>query len=201
MLYTASRHGYSEAAAVDLVTRLRFGILVSVSENEPQFSHVPVIRISSMAGWSGFAGHLSRANPHWKALQAAPKATFVFNGANTYISAQWYLPGTPAAPTWGYAVVHVGGAVRLAPDDDATSRIVDDLIRLNEAVLPKQWPLESYSPARRAALLPHIIGFELDVTSFTPKYQIIQAHSDSNKRSAAAGLTSAERMRPARSPN
>src|SRR5690606_35859800 len=79
---------------------------------------------------------------------------------------------------------------RLASSEAETSEIVDDLVRLNEAELPTQWPLESYSPERRAALLPHIIGFELDVTSFEPKFKLSQTYADADKRSAAAGLKS-----------
>ncbi|MBS7700673.1 MULTISPECIES: FMN-binding negative transcriptional regulator [unclassified Chelatococcus] len=190
MLYRASRHAYPDAAGVELVKRLKFGTVVSIFENELQFSHIPVVPEVVDDRLVRIRGHFSRANPHWRALEADPRATIVFNGPNAYISAQWYTPGHPAAPTWNYAVVHVSGPVRLAPSEAVTSAIIDELVRVNEAELPQQWPLESYSPERRAALLPHIIGFELEVTSFEPKFKLSQTYADADKRSAAAGLKS-----------
>ena len=82
------------------------------------------------------------------------------------------------------------GRVRLTPDADNTNRIVDDLIRVNEAELPTQWRLEDYSPARRAAHVPHIIGFEFEVTKLEPKFKLTQHYGDADKRGAAAGLKS-----------
>lgn len=190
MLYRAKRHEYPEEAGVELVSRLKFGTVVSMFEDELQFSHIPVVPDVVDGRLVCVRGHFARANPHWRALEADPRATIIFNGPNAYISAQWYTPGHPAAPTWNYAVVHVSGLVRLAASEAETSEIVDDLVRLNEAELPTQWPLESYSPERRAALLPHIIGFELDVTAFEPKFKLSQTYADADKRSAAAGLKS-----------
>jgi len=188
MLYRASRHAYPESAGIELIQRLRFGTLVSIFENELQFSHIPIVPEVVDGRVVRIRGHFARDNPHWRALEVNPRATIVFNGPNAYVSAQWYTPGNPAAPTWNYAVVHVSGIVRLASSESVTSDIVDELVRINEAELPTQWPLESYSPQRRAALLPHIVGFELEVTSFEPKFKLSQTYADADKRAAAVGL-------------
>jgi transcriptional regulator len=190
MLFNPSRFAYPVSAAIEMMQRLRFGTVVSIDDNELQFSHLPLLVDVEDGRLVRLRGHFARANPHWKALERNPEAVVVFNGPNAYVSAQWYTPGNPAAPTWNYVVIHVEGRVRLSPDQDSTSRIVDDLIRVNEAELPTQWRLKDYSPARRAALLPHIIGFEFDVTRLEPKFKLTQHYGDADKRGAAAGLMS-----------
>lgn len=188
MLYRPNRFDFPESTAIALMQRLRFGTLVSVLDGEPQFSHLPLLVDVTDGKLAGIRGHFARANPHWRALEKSPKATVIFNGPNAYVSAQWYTPGHPAAPTWNYVVVHVEGTVHLAQSEDVTSGIVDDLIRVNEAELPQQWDLASYSPERRALLLPHIIGFELEVSKLIPKFKLTQHYGDADKKGAAAGL-------------
>jgi len=189
MLFRPSRFAYPEQAAVDLMRRLRFGTLVSIHNGEPQFSHIPLlVDVDADGKLLRLRGHFARANPHWTALAESPEATVIFNGPNAYVSAQWYTPGNPAAPTWNYVVVHVRGTIRLATSETVTSGIVDDLIRANEADLPVQWDLASYSPERRAALLPHIIGFSFEITAVEPKFKLNQHYGDADKKSAAAGL-------------
>ncbi|MBS0224038.1 MAG: FMN-binding negative transcriptional regulator [Proteobacteria bacterium] len=188
MLFNPPRFAYPVSAAIEMMQRLRFGTVVSIDNNELQFSHVPLLVDVEDGKLVRLRGHLARANPHAKALERNPEATIIFNGPNAYVSAQWYTKGNPAAPTWNYVVIHVEGRVRLAPDEAMTSGIVDDLVRVNEAELPTQWPLENYSPARRAALLPHIVGFEFEVTKLEPKFKLTQHYGDADKRGAAAGL-------------
>lgn len=188
MLFNPPRFAYPVSAALEMMQRLRFGTVVSIHDGDLQFSHLPLLVDVEDGKLVGLRGHFARANPHAKALARHPEATVIFNGPNAYVSAQWYTKGNPAAPTWNYVVIHVEGKIRLATHEAETSAIVDDLIRVNEAELPTQWRLEDYSPARRAALLPHIVGFEFDVTKLEPKFKLTQHYGDADKRGAAAGL-------------
>lgn len=188
MLYNPARFAYPLSGALEMMQRLRFGTVVSIDNGELQFSHLPLLVDVKDGELIGLRGHFARANPHSKALARNPEATVIFNGPNAYVSAQWYTPGNPAAPTWNYVVIHVEGRVRLASSEAETSGIVDDLIRVNEAELPTRWRLEDYSPARRAALLPHIVGFEFEITKLDPKFKLTQHYGDADKRGAAAGL-------------
>lgn len=188
MFYRPARFAYPEGAAIELIQRLRFGLLVSVHDGEPYFTHLPLLVDVENGELKRIRGHFARANDHWKALRDDPEATIIFNGPNAYVSAQWYSPGNPAAPTWNYVVVHVQGMVHLAENEDYTNQVINDLVLTNEAELPTQWDLGAYPPARRAALVPHIIGFELRVTKLEPKFKLTQHYGDADKRGAAAGL-------------
>lgn len=188
MLYRPQRFEAPQAHATELARRLAFGLLVSQLDGELHFSHLPLIVDVEDDRIVCLRGHLSRLNPHWQALQRQPEATVVFNGPNAYISAQWYTPECPAAPSWNYATVHVSGKVRLLDTIEDTTAIVNELIVINESRLPRQWDLSGYSPQRRATLTPHILGFALDVSRVEEKFKLSQHHAAADRAGAIAGL-------------
>lgn len=188
MLYRSDRFAYPEKAAGELARSLGFGLLVSQLRGELHFSHLPLLVDVEDDRIVRVRGHLARRNPHADALLEEPRATVVFNGPNAYISAQWFTEDNPAAPSWNYVVVHVSGPVTLAASEDETSAIVDELIDLNEGRLPRRWPVEDYSPERRARLLPHIVGFSLDADLVEPKFKLLQHYPDADKVGVIRGL-------------
>lgn len=189
MFHRPSRFDTPVSEAVKLVQRTRFGLLISQLRGELQFSHLPFLVDVEGDRLVRLRGHFARNNPHWKALNEEAEAVVVFNGPNAYVSAQWYKQ-SPAAPTWNYVAVHVLGRVRILPSENDVNGIVNELIAVNEAELPAQWSVERYSPERRAALLPHIIGFHFDVSEIEHKFKLSQHYADIDKKGAAAGLKS-----------
>lgn len=188
MFHRPERFDSPPAWAAELARRLRFGLLVSQLDGELQFSHLPLLVDVEDGAIVRLRGHFARSNPHWRALQRDPRATVVFNGPNAYMSAQWYTPECPAAPSWNFATVHVNGRVRLLDTPEETTGIVNELIAVNEAQLPQQWDMGRYSPQRRAALTPHILGFALDAEAVEPKFKLNQHYADADKLGAIAGL-------------
>jgi transcriptional regulator len=190
VFHRPERFAYPLEKAIEFVRRQRFGLLVSQVEGELQFSYLPFLVDIEDGTIVRLRGHFARSNPHWRALQQEPRATAVFMGPNAYVSAQWYSPGCPAAPSWNFVTVHLNGTIRLLDTPEQTTAIVNELIAVNEADLPTQWSIESYSPERRAALTPHILGFAFDVTAIEPKFKLNQHYADVDKIGAIAGLRS-----------
>lgn len=188
MFNRPERFAWPESDAVRLVQDLRFGLLVSEYEGELCFSYLPFLVDVEEGRIIRLRGHFARSNPHWKALQAQSRATVVFNGPNAYVSAQWYTAGCPAAPSWNFVVVHVAGKVVLHDTPEETWDILLDLIDVNEASLPQQWNVDGYDPARRERLLPHILGFSLDVEKMESKFKLNQHYADDDQLGAARGL-------------
>jgi transcriptional regulator len=188
MLHRPERFDVPIEWAADFARKLRFGLLVSHLEGELQFSHLPVLVDVEDGRIVRVRGHFARSNPHWRALQQDPRATFVFNGANAYMSAQWYSPQCQAAPSWNFVTVHLVGTIRLLDTPEETTAIVDELIAVNEAELPSQWDIAGYSAERRARLTPHILGFALEVADVQPKFKLLQHYADEDKLGAIAGL-------------
>ena len=188
MLHRPERFEVPIEWAAEFALQLRFGLLVSQLDGELQFSHLPVLVDVEDQRIVRIRGHFARSNPHWQALQQDPRATFVFNGPNAYMSAQWYTPECQAAPSWNFVTVHVVGRARLLDTPEQTTQIVDELIAVNEAELPQQWSLAGYSAERRARLTPHILGFALEVEEVQPKFKLLQHYTDEDKQGAIAGL-------------
>jgi len=61
-------------------------------------------------------GHFAKSNPVWKSLNSEQDVLVVFQGAQSYISPNWYpskkVDGK-AVPTWNYSSVHAKGRVEL----------------------------------------------------------------------------------------
>ncbi len=188
MFNRPERFAWPESDAVQLVQDLRFGLLVSDYDGELCFSYLPFLVDVEDGRIVRLRGHFARNNPHWKALQSNPQATVVFNGPNAYVSAQWYTKECPAAPSWNFVVVHVVGNIVLHDTPEETWAILLDLIEVNESSLPQQWRVENYDPARRERLLPHILGFSLEVSRIEPKFKLNQHYAADDQLGAAKGL-------------
>ena len=187
MFYRPERTQTTDDAGIELMLELGFATLVSTETGELHFSHIPVLVDVEEGAVTRIRGHVARANEHWRSLERQPKAVFVFNGPNAYVSAHWYTKECPAAPSWSYAVVHAHGDVHLL-DGAGLNQVVDDLVRVNESRFPTQWSIADYSQVRRAALMPHIVGFSMTVTRLEPKFNIKRHYADADKRGAIAGL-------------
>jgi transcriptional regulator len=71
--------------------------------------------------------HLARANPHWKELAEGNEALMIFQGAEGYITPNWYPSKTlhgKVVPTWNYAVVHAYGRPEVMQDKEWLRRHV-----------------------------------------------------------------------------
>lgn len=190
MFYRPERFDSPMAQAIAFVQEMRFGVLVSHLDGELHFSYLPVLVDAELGKIVRLRGHFARSNPHWRALLQDPRATMVVTGPHHYVSAQWYSPGCQAASSWNFVTVHINGNIRLLDTPEQTTAIVNELIAVNEATLPSQWDVSSYSPERRAQLTPHILGFALDVISVEQKFKLNQHYADADKIGAIAGLRS-----------
>ena len=65
MLFNPPRFVYpdQDRAAIAMMQRLRFGTVVSIDDNEPQFSHLPLLVDAADGKLLGLRGHFARANP------------------------------------------------------------------------------------------------------------------------------------------
>ncbi len=62
-------------------------------------------------------GHFAVNNPQLSFLEKADDLIVVFNGANSYISPNWYV-SQEMVPTWNFETVHVSGKARLVDNNE-----------------------------------------------------------------------------------
>src|SRR5208337_1256685 len=139
-----------------------FGTLLTSINSAPFATRLPML-LERGAGANGtLIGHLARANPHWRSFDGKTQALAMFDGPHAYISPNWYAT-SPAVPTWNYATVHAFGAPHVVEDPPRVEAIVDRLVAIHEASMPRPWSARSVPPQFKTNLLKAIVGFELPI--------------------------------------
>lgn len=158
---------------VELMRRHPFATLITVgADGAPNANHVPFLVEDGEPML--LHGHVARANPQWRELEAGGEALVVFHGPHAYISPSVYeqVPAEARVPTWNYAVVHARGRARIL-DDAGAQRLLERLTELHEAGRPAPWRADFDSPARRK-LLGALVAFTIEVTRLEGKWKLGQ---------------------------
>ena len=97
-----SEHPHHAAA---LIRAYPLASLISVDDSGfPFVSHLPLNLQDQDQPWR-LLGHVARGNPHWRYLQARPKALVTFFGPHAYLTPKIY-PDLTRVPSWNYLAVH-----------------------------------------------------------------------------------------------
>jgi transcriptional regulator len=171
--------------------------------------HLP-FEFDPEAGEHGLlSAHVARANPLWQRFSSGAQVMVIFQGAQAYISPNWYPSKHEThrlVPTWNYEVVHAHGALTIHDDERFVRRIVARLTRRHEADEPRPWKMGDSTPEFIAEMLRHIVGIEVAVTSLVGKSKLSQNRDTRDLSGAADTLQArgheelAALMRPASGP-
>lgn len=94
-----------------LIREFGFATLVSIKDNLPWATHVPLELITDEGEQWILRGHIARANPQWKNFETMNEVLAIFIGPHTYVSPSWYNHRN--VPTWNYKAVHLYGKATL----------------------------------------------------------------------------------------
>jgi transcriptional regulator len=136
-------------------------------------THLPLLLVDDV-----LHGHMARANPHWRHLDAADSLA-ICTGPHGYVSPAWYAPG-PDVPTWNYTAVHVHGRARLV--DDPRPMLRQLVARFDPA-----WVMD-LPPDFEAGLVAGIVAFELPITRLEGKFKLSQNRDAADRAGVVAGL-------------
>ena len=174
------------AALVDFMRANAFATLVSGAAGAMNVSHIPFVIEADPGGAVRLLGHVARANPHWRALEAGDAAAVIFQGPHAYVSPSWY-EHHPAVPTWNYAVVHAHGRAHLM-DDAGLRALLERLSSDYEAGRPSPWRMRDLAPDYVAAMLRAIVGFTLEVERVEGKFKLSQNRPGADAERVAEAL-------------
>jgi transcriptional regulator len=164
------------------VRRHDFATVISAPAAGMVASHVPLLVRRGPAGLL-LAGHLARANPHWKLMDGQSAALVIFQGPHGYVSPTWYASG-PAVPTWNYAVVHAHGRPRVVDHPGVARELLAELTARYE----ERWRMDQLPPDFTAGLLAAIVPFEMAVERLEAKFKVGQNRSAEDRAGTIAGL-------------
>jgi transcriptional regulator len=176
------------ANAIEFMRANPFTILISCTAEGPFATHVPIV-IREHGDQLLLRGHVAKANPHWKYLQASPANTLVlFHGPHAYISPTNYET-REVVPTWNYGTVHAYGNARVFSAPEELLGILHELIPMFEAPYADQWA--SLSQGYRERMLSHIVGFEISVTRIEAKFKLSQNRTKQEQENIITSLGAA----------
>jgi transcriptional regulator len=144
-------------------------------------------------------GHLARANPHWREIEAAieaggdgaGEALAIFDGPDAYISPAWYeekrLTGK-VVPTWNYVTVQAHGTITTVHDPAWLIPHVGRLVARHEATRPDPWALTDAPDEYIRSQARAIVGLELRITRLEAKAKLSQNRSAADIEGAIEGL-------------
>ena len=189
-MYTPEHFAVTDSAEIDaLLRQMPFGSLITHGPMGLFASQLPLIHDAA----SGLlCGHLARANPHRDRAEADGEALVIFQGANAYVSPNWYRSKAEhgrVVPTWNYETVHVYGRIGWREEPDWLLANVTALTERFEADQPKPWAVADAPAEHVERLLRGIIGVELRIERIEAKRKLSQNRSDADRQGVISGLS------------
>lgn len=176
-MYLPPQFKGDRAQAAALINDHPFASLISVDDaGLPFVTHLP-LHLESRGEELVLLGHVAKANPHWRYLQARPQAVATFLGPHAYLSPKVY-PDLARVPTWNYLAVHCTVQAGLIDDPQAKDRLLKKLIGDHEPPYAEQWRGLGEEFAHK--MLAGIVAFELQVTDLQCKLKLNQHRTESH---------------------
>ena len=167
-----------------------FAALVSMTPSGLYGTHLPTVLKNE--GTNGtIECHLARANPHWKDLAKGEEAMMIFQGAEGYITPNWYATKAAtgkAVPTWNYAIVHAYGRPAIMNDKDWLRRHVTELSDQQERSEAHPWKVSDAPESYIDVMLRGIVGFRFEITRLEGKSKMSQNRETQDRLGVIDGL-------------
>lgn len=166
-----------------LIEDVGFGMVFATTPDGPRVAHTPI----SWTGDGAVHFHLARGNALTRHIDGTT-ALVVINGPDGYVSPRWY--GDPEqVPTWNYVALELEGRVRQT-DADGLLGLLETLIAREEARVTEgePWTTAKMPEAKLRAMLPGIVGFEMEVQAWRPTLKLSQNKPVEERTRVADGL-------------
>lgn len=154
-------------------------------------NHMPFLLDRERGPHGTLIGHVSRANPVWRAVSPSLRSVVMFQGPQAYVTPGWY-PGKAAhgevVPTWDYAVVHAHGVARAFHEPDAVLDVLRRLTAYHEARQAMPWSVDDAPSAFIDRLLQAVVGIEIVIDRLEGKLKASQDEALPDRFGTAQGL-------------
>ncbi|NEU95116.1 FMN-binding negative transcriptional regulator [Bradyrhizobium uaiense] len=185
-MYTPPVFKPDRAASLAFAEARGFGMACAWDGGKPIASVLPFYLTYAADGTPRALFHVARHNPLVKLVGGAPWLLAV-NGADAYVSADWYV-SPDQVPTWLYQAVHLTGSVRTLSDEELAVQIDTLSAKFEDRLLPKPpWTSGKMTAPRLDAMKKAIVGFEMTVEEVEGSFKLNQHKSEADF--AAVGNT------------
>jgi transcriptional regulator len=166
-----------------------FATVCAWDGNKPIASPLPFYLDYAADGTPRAVFHVARGNPLIALADTAPCWLLVVNGADAYVSPDWYV-SPDQVPTWLYQTVHLTGRVQKLSDDELAVQLDTLSAKFDGWLAPKPpWTVSKMTAARLEALKKAIVGLVLTVEEVEGTFKLNQHRSDVDHVAIASALT------------
>jgi len=162
---------------IALIKKFPLAMLVSIIDNKPIISHLPLI-FNEESG--KLVGHIDLNNPQADLLKDNKEVTLVFKGPDCYISPNVYT--TEQLPTWNYLMVHITGKAAKISNLDKAKQTMVAMTEFLEA------PVHNYRLAinnpKMDKFIHYIHAFEIEITHWEGKFKLSQDKCEQDQENA-----------------
>ena len=191
-MYIPPRHSLTDTQALwSLMQAHPLGAWVCQGAGGLLANHLPFLLDRARGPHGTLCGHVSRANPVWRALGEGAPSVVMFQGPQAYISPGWY-PGKAAhgrvVPTWNYVVAHGHGVARAVHERAWLTDLLERLTAAQESGRPAPWQVVD-APARYIEqMLGAIVGIEIPIDRLEGKCKASQDEAMPDRLGTVRGL-------------
>src|SRR5437879_10536469 len=178
------------AASLAFAQARGFGLVCAWDGVRPIASSLPFYLTFANAGTPRAAFHVARHNPLVKFAGGTASWLLAVNGADAYVSPDWYV-SPDQVPTWLYQVVHLTGTVRKLSDDELAVQVDTLSDKFENRLAPKKpWTTSKMTAGRLEALKKAIVGLVMTVEDVEGSFKLNQHKSEADYTAVAGALAS-----------
>jgi transcriptional regulator len=189
-MYTPPPFRPDRAASLAFAGARGFGTVCAWDGRKPIASSLPFLLGYADDGTPRLAFHVARNNPLVKMADGAASWLMAVNGADAYVSADWYV-SPDQVPTWLYKAVHLTGPVRLLPDSELGPHLDALSAKFESWLAPKPpWMSSKMTAGRLDAMKKAIVGLVMSVDEVEGSFKLNQHKSETDYAAVAGALAS-----------
>jgi transcriptional regulator len=189
-MYTPPMFKPDRAAGLAFAEARGFGTACAWDGSKPIASALPFYLSYAADGTPHAAFHAARHNPLVRLADETSSWLLAVNGADAYVSADWYV-SPDQVPTWLDQAVHLTGPVRMLSDDELAVQIDTLSAKYENWLLPKMpWTSAKMTAPRLEALKKMIVGLVMTVEEVEGSFKLNQHKSEADYTAVANALAS-----------
>ena len=187
-MYTPPMFKPGRAASLAFAETRGFGTVCAWEGRKPIASSLPFYLAFADDGTPQMAFHVARHNPLVKLADGTSSWLMAVNGADAYVSADWYV-SPDQVPTWLYQAVHLTGTVRKLSDHELGPHLDVLSAKFENWLAPKPpWMSSKMTAGRLAAMKQAIVGLVMTVEEIEGSFKLNQHKSDVDHVAVATAL-------------
>jgi transcriptional regulator len=188
-MYTPPPFKPDRAASLAFAQARGFSTVCAWDGARPIASSLPFYLGYADDGTPRAAFHVARGNPLANLADGTTSWLMTVNGADAYVSADWYA-SPDQVPTWLYQAVHLTGTVRRMSDGELGPHLDALSAKFEGWLAPKPpWTSSKMTAGRLAGLKKAIVGLLMSVDDVEGSFKLNQHKSDVDHAAVATALS------------